>query len=130
MAWILDGVVLPDDLYWEDEFASPVVAQKIEHTVTGAIIVQEASKVTGRHVTLKGAVDRCWVLRSNILILQSWIDTVNKVMNLTFPDTTIHQVMFRHGGGSPMETRPLVEGHNEDAGTYRVLLTLQLVIVD
>ncbi len=50
----LDGIELPDDLLWVDEFDWNPVAQDIERSLTGALMVQEQAKLYGRPITLTG----------------------------------------------------------------------------
>jgi hypothetical protein len=130
MGWQLDTVVLPDDMFWSDEFSWTPVAQLMEYSVAGSMIIQESERQTGRTVTLKGDMDRCWVTREDIATLYSWANTTEKEMILTFPDTTTHTVMFDMTAGSPIETVPLVEGAEEDDDSFRRLLSLKLIIID
>jgi hypothetical protein len=51
---------LPDDLLWADEHAwSPVVAT-VSYLLTGALLVQSATRQAGRPITLVGPPDMAW----------------------------------------------------------------------
>ena len=49
----LDGVELPEDLEWADEYTAWKVGQVVRYSLTGALIVQEAALQAGRPVTLQ-----------------------------------------------------------------------------
>jgi hypothetical protein len=55
MAITLGALVLPSGLVWSDEFAWTPVAQTMERTLTGALVIEEAAKTAGRPITLTGA---------------------------------------------------------------------------
>lgn len=52
MAITLGALVLPSGLVWSDEFAWTPVAQNIERTLTGALVIEEATKTAVRPITL------------------------------------------------------------------------------
>ena len=82
----LDGIELPDDLLWVDEFDWNPVAQDIERSLTGALMVQEQVKLYGRPITLTGGDEAGWVTRVTILELMALVETPNRVMTLIFSD--------------------------------------------
>lgn len=53
MSITLDGIELPEDLEWADEYTAWKVGQIIRPSLTGAIVVQEAAMQAGRPVTLQ-----------------------------------------------------------------------------
>jgi len=63
MAVKLEGIALPDDIQWVDEFSGFGVGQTITPTLTGALVVEEAAQPAGRKITLRSDRD-VWVERS------------------------------------------------------------------
>ena len=63
---------LPDDLLWADEHAwSPAVAST-SYLITGALLIQSATRQAGRPITLVGAPDMAWVTRAAVEQLRAW----------------------------------------------------------
>ena len=50
----LNNVELPDDVIWSDRLSYSPVEQTITPTLTGGVIVEENSLLSGRPITLKG----------------------------------------------------------------------------
>jgi hypothetical protein len=105
-----DGVTtlqLPADLVWEDEHDWHPVAQEVDYTLTGAILVHTATKLAGRPITLIGGEDHSWVVRSTVDALKAWADvapdqqTGDGIYQLTLRGVT-RDVVFRHHDGEPM----------------------------
>ncbi len=62
----LDAVELGDQFEWVDEFTWDAVAQEQERSLTGALLVQEGTKLHGRPITLRsggGVWTPLWVVR-------------------------------------------------------------------
>lgn len=79
MAVSLGGVSLPDDLAWPDEYEWQTLSVNTEYSLTGALLVQIATKLAGRPITLQSNNDRSWVTRavaSSIKALQTAGDQV------------------------------------------------------
>lgn len=49
----LDAVELGDQFEWVDEFTWDAVTQEQERSLTGALLVQEGTKLHGRPITLR-----------------------------------------------------------------------------
>ena len=49
----LEGIALPADLQWIDEFSGHGVGQIITPTLTGSILVEETAQTVGRVITLQ-----------------------------------------------------------------------------
>ena len=91
---------LPDDLLWSDEHAwSPAVAST-SYLITGALLIQSATRQAGRPITLVGAPDMAWVTRATVELLRAWaaipIGTATGHFALTFADGRSFTVAFRH----------------------------------
>lgn len=99
MTTLSDGVTtvtFTDDLNWADEFAWAPVEQSVDRTITGAVIVQSATRVAGRPITLASeSASWGWVRRSALDQFKVWRDTPGKVMTLTYRGVA-HTVIWRH----------------------------------
>ena len=65
-------VTLPGGLDWTDEFTWSPVEQTATPSVTGALIVQIGSRVSGRPITLDGRDSRAWIKRAQCDQLNAW----------------------------------------------------------
>ena len=91
---------LPDDLLWADEHAwSPAVAST-SYLLTGALLIQSATRQAGRPITLVGAPDMAWVTRAAIEQLRAWaaipVGGSTGRFELAFADGRVFTVAFRH----------------------------------
>jgi hypothetical protein len=120
---ISDGtttVTLSDDLYWSDEWWSPV-EQSIERSITGALIVQLGTQITGRPITLQGADDSAWAARSVVEQLRNWSTVAGQQLQLTLRGAA-RTVLFRHQD-TAIEAEPIVPYGDVQAGDfYRITL--------
>lgn len=66
----IDGIELPSDLQWVDEFSGHGVGQVITPTLTGALLVEEVAQTKGRPITL-ASNGAAWVQRSVVEQLQT-----------------------------------------------------------
>lgn len=94
------ALLLPDDLMWTDEHGwSPTVATNT-YLITGALLIQTATRQAGRPITLVGPSDMAWVRRSSVEQLRQWAalalsDTRGRFL-LTLMDGRTFTVAFRH----------------------------------
>lgn len=109
MSITLDGLALPDDLVWSDEFKSTTVVQNQSRALTGALIIQESVKLEGRPITLVGGMDSGWITRSDVIALQVKVDTVDSDMVLNFHGDNYTVRFSRSGGASPVDATPIVD---------------------
>jgi len=91
---------LPDDLLWSDEHAwSPAVAST-SYLITGALLIQSATRQAGRPITLVGPFDMAWMTRAAVNQLHSWaaapLTASSGRFELTLRDARIFTVAFRH----------------------------------
>ena len=91
---------LPDDLLWTDEHAwSPAVAST-SYLITGALLIQSATRQAGRPITLVGAPDMAWVTRAVVEQLRTWaaapVSNTSGRFELTLADARVFTVAFRH----------------------------------
>jgi hypothetical protein len=124
-------LTLPDDLLWSDEHSWSPVVSSVSYLVTGALVVQSATRQAGRAITLVGAADMAWVSRASVNVLRDWaalpLDAVSGRFRLTFSDARLFTVAFRHGEGA-IEAEP-VTGFpaRSDADFYRITLKLMQI---
>ena len=89
-----ETLALPADLQWQDEMDWSAVAQAApQRTLSGALVIQQGTKLNGRPVTLAG--DWAWHRRSDLLRLREWGDVPELVMTLAHPDGRSFDVIFR-----------------------------------
>ena len=97
-------VELPDQLDWTDEVWSPVVQAKTT-TSTGALLIEEALKQSGKPYTLVGTDDKAWCTRDLVETLNAWSAAPGAVLTLTIRGTP-RSVTWDHEQGA-LEGFPL-----------------------
>lgn len=98
---VLDGLILPGDLIWQDEFQWCSVERSAEYSITGALLIEESTKLAGRPITLvakKEFLGHIWLSRLTIESLYSKASIVGKQMTLILVDNRVFTVMFRDSG--------------------------------
>ncbi len=111
-------VALPDDLYWTDELSWSPVSQQVERTITGALVVQVATRVAGRPITLQPVNDACaWIARSALDQLYAWAAVAGQEMTLHLRDTN-RAVIFRHHEGEAVQATPVVHQSDVQPGDW------------
>lgn len=120
----LGGVTLPDDLQWTDEYAWSPVARAAEHSLTGALIVEEAARLAGRPITLSG--EWAWIGIATLANLRALAATPGWTGTLVLADTRSFEVAFRDDGVTAEAV--LFEAPSGAVGDqWRVTLALQTV---
>ncbi|MBG5104186.1 hypothetical protein I5G07_17680 [Pseudomonas aeruginosa] len=123
----LDAVELGDQFEWVDEFTWDAVAQEQERSLTGALLVQEGTKLHGRPITLRsggGVWTPLWVVWQ----LEVLRDQRLRVMALVLPDGREFSVIFNRADGAPLEAEPLFREVNPGPDAD-YLVTLRLLTV-
>lgn len=124
-----DYVELDPDLYWADEFTWRTVEQKTDRSISGALIVQQATKQanTGRPITLQPDDDSsAWMTRAVVDQLEAWANTPSLTLTLSGLRGGTRTVMFQDSGA--IEARPVVHYSDVDPeDNYRVTLRLMEV---
>lgn len=96
MAVILEGIELPDDIQWIDEFSGHGVGQTVTPTLTGALVVEESEQTEGRPMTLDGGRGS-WISRSKaeaIALLAATALEDGETLALEWADGTNYEVVF------------------------------------
>jgi hypothetical protein len=123
------ALVLPDDLLWSDEHAWSPAVSSVSYLLTGALLVQSATRQAGRPITLVGAPDMAWVTRALVDTLYSWaaipLSATAGRFELTLSDARVFTVAFRHAD-TAVEAEP-VTGFPARAATDFYRLTLRLM---
>lgn len=105
------ALLLPDDLLWADEHAWTPTVASASYLITGALLIQSATRQAGRPITLVGAPDMAWVTRATVEQLRAWAaipvsDTAGRFA-LSLQDGRSFTVAFRHGE-TPIECEPVL----------------------
>ena len=117
---------LPDDLLWSDEHAWTPAVASVSYLLTGALLVQSATRQAGRPITLTGPIDMAWVTRGTLMTIHSWAaapltDTTGR-FTLTLSDGRVFTVAFRHAD-TAIEAEPVLGfPARSDADFYRLTL--------
>jgi hypothetical protein len=122
---VLDTVTLPDDMFWVDEMKWVPAVSKPTYALTGALVIETASKLLGRPITLQPQTDMAWVSRATATKLRDWASTPKRRFKLVleYPtDSRQFVVVFRHEAGA-IEADP-VKGfpQHADDDWYRIIL--------
>lgn len=121
-------ISLPNDLLWQDEFKWSSVARVGQYSLAGSLIIEQATKLAGRPITLEALFqDMAWIQRHVLADIQSWVGVPELVMLLTleYPsDTRSFYVVFAPEE-TPVEAEPVKEfpGHDPD-DWFRVTIRL------
>ena len=131
MAITLDTFTLPQGCVWSDEFDWSPLAQSTEYSLTGALIVEQATKQAGRPITLIGGKDFAWMTRAQVALLKALLDT-GAVMTLTLHDARTFTVL--PASDSPLSVYPLpriLDSGFADGGdgAWYVVESIQLIEV-
>lgn len=128
MAILLDGINLPENLYWEDEYTWSPIEQTLDFSLTGALIVDEGSRQAGRSITLTTPDGGDWTTRSVIDTLYAKLGQ-SADMTLSLHDGRSFTVRWRQGE-TPIEAKPAaLEGVADPDGATIYSLTLRLIEV-
>lgn len=108
----LNGIKLPGDLLWEDEFKWSKFRQSRTNALTGALIIQQSTVESGRPITLVSQLkgDKVYgpVARSVIEQLRALEDSAPESAVLTHPDGRTFTVAFRMEGEAAVEAEQLL----------------------
>lgn len=111
MAITLGVITLPAGLVWADEQEWSPLDQQTSYSLTGALIVEEASKQAGRPITLIGQSDgtehTAWITRAALSTLRTALDTPLAQFTLTLHDGRTFAVIPRRDGNGPLTAEPV-----------------------
>lgn len=121
-----DGLALPDNTLWPDEFQFNQVEQVRERSLTGGVLIQQGVKQFGRPITLEG-----WLDRSTLDQVYAREALASQGFDITLPDGRGFSVVFDRSRGLAVEAEPVApfnDASNTPDWKYRV--TLRLVTVE
>ncbi|GAB3305618.1 hypothetical protein [Luteimonas notoginsengisoli] len=133
---LLDGIALPEDLLWIDEFTAWKVGQAIKPSLTGARIVHESALQAGRPITLEtqqGSNDYVGCVTLDVLrALQASEEVPGNTFALVMPahnsGTRTFTVAWRRSDGAAIDARPIKHITPQFDGDYYAV-TLRLMTV-
>lgn len=124
---VLDGISLPADLLWSDEWTSASVAQSVRRTLDGSLVVFYGGLRTGLPITLETQPDAGWLTRVQVESLARLAASPGGIYTLALRGQAF-QVMFRHHEPPAFEARPLVPLAQPQPGDFH-LATIKLMTV-
>lgn len=117
----LEGITLPEDLSWQDQYLWSEHTRGLTYLVTGAALIEESQKLAGRPITLTGA----WASKTQVEALKALEDTVAD-MTLVFNGTS-YTVRWR--GDNPIEASTVIPGLADPNASSQYFLTLRMIEV-
>jgi hypothetical protein len=119
---------LPNDMLWTDEMKWSALTAVNTYTVTGALIIQQALRLSGRPITLSYPdSEMAWVTRTTVqaLLALAAIPARKFSLVLEYPaDTRSFVVMFKQDG-IPIEAEPVKGFQSHDPeDPFRVKINL------
>ena len=121
LTYLTTTVTLHDDMRWPNEFSWTPVQQTTQYTITGALIVDAAVKLTGRPISLEGDSTSGWLTYSTVQQLQSLASVVGAEMTLNLRGQA-RTVVFDHASGAIVATPVGPEAVPEGTDYYVVSL--------
>lgn len=124
----LEGIPLPSDMRWIDEFTGFGVGQIISPTLTGSLLVEETPQVAGRRITLRS--DGAWIEKSVVQSLESLAATPlasGTTLTLIWDDGRLFDVVFDRTRGTGLqatEVKRLRAGAQQASHKYNIQLDL------
>jgi hypothetical protein len=124
-----DGITnlrLPDDLFWSDEMQWQPVEQSVERTLSGAMIVEAAARISGMPITLEPMDESsAWITRADYAVLNAWAKIPLKTLSLNYKNI-VYRVMFRHHEMSGLSAKPVVF-FSDASGEDHLIATIRLM---
>lgn len=127
------SIDLPKDLHWQEELSWSAVEQNVEHSLTGALLIQEGVKLKGRQITLVGKDDMAWIDRSKGLTLLSMANSPGLIMTLKFLEPVSEtvafsfNVMFRHFEKPALDIRHIKQWDQFEPGAWYIVNSIKLM---
>lgn len=107
MSITLNGVALSSSMLWTDRHAYSPVAQTVQPTLGGGIIVYSQSLTgAGQAVTLEALEDTGWITKAMLDQIKDMAAVAGAVYTLNFHGEVM-SVMFRHDEAPAVDFKPL-----------------------
>lgn len=122
----LGALAIPRGMVWVDEFDWHVVEKSTQYSLTGALLIDVATRQAGRAITLQGSEDAGWIARSVLMQLHALAAQPGAVHVLELADGRVLDVQF--APGTPVEARPIARPELP-AATHPYVATVRLIEV-
>jgi len=125
---VLDGVTLPGDLRWTDEYQWCAVERSAEYSLGGSLLIEESTKLAGRPITLEAVNEfrgHIWLDRDTVDTLLARAELTNHSMTLVLSDNRTFTVMFRDDGVKAEPVYHIMP--HEDGDPYHLTIKLMTV---
>ena len=119
----LDALALPAGMLWTDEFDWRPIESAAEYAVTGALIIDTATRQAGRPITLAAQADHGWMPRTTLLALYA-LTAAATTHTLTLADGRVFTVAF--AAGEPITAAPVSRPEIPPAD-WPYVVTLRLI---
>ena len=119
-------LVLPQNMVWPDEYEWSQVEQRLQYTITGALIIEAGAKQAGRPVTLVGDRSGPWFTRAMLETLRTWAAIPAEQFVLSYRGTNI-DVAFDHSQQAITATS--IAGHADPIASDFYAATLRFIEV-
>ncbi len=127
MAYELDGIVLPEELIWRDEFDWSAAVQQQTYTLSGALLVEESTTTAGRPISLVSSSGSAIVSRVDLQALKAKEAQPGLVMMLTVFDGRRFSVVWRRDPQG-IKATPFIELVNPaDTAPYEINLNFTVI---
>jgi len=117
---IIDTITGLPNFDWIDEFDWCDIRQSQNHSVSGALFIQESVLLKGRTITLAGSENMNLITRSQLVSLKASQNTLNKTFSITLVDERVFTVRWRNSEGSAIEVVPFISHGYGTANLYIV----------
>ena len=121
----LDGIQLPDNLRWVDEYDWQPVSMNRGYTLGGKLVVELGRMLKGRPITLSDG--HAWIARSDLDALYDMAGA-GGIHTLTLHDGRQFQVMWRYDE-APVLVAEAIAPYADPAGDDWYDITLKLMEV-
>lgn len=101
----LGTLIIPRGMVWVDEFDWHAVEKSTQYSLTGALLVDVATRQAGRSITLQGVDDAGWIQRSVLQQLYTLAADPGATYALQLADARTYAVQF--APGNPIDARPV-----------------------
>lgn len=123
----LDGISLPKDMLWTDEWGASKVAQTVRRTLDGGLVVFYGERRAGLPITLQSQPDAGWLTRAQVEAIALRAESPGGIYSLTLRGET-RQVMFRHQDEPAFDAEPLIPLADPQPGDFYIA-TIKLMTV-
>lgn len=122
----VDTVSLPGDLIWQEHFGWSSVVQQTAYTLTGALVVETATKQAGRPITLTSGDNFGIIKKQQADQLLVWAGIAGKALVLSAHGNN-YNVMMRHEDAPAVQAVALASGKNPLASDDWMQITIKLM---